>query len=174
MISPQYTPFTGSEVRKALRIPPLIYADAVRSGRLQRSVHFDDRVSDATALHSLVDVVRFDLFFPSTKGNPGPGEFERVCENYLDDLCSLFGDDREVERLTTEGTSFDLIRYFDPIVGELAGRENTGVWADEATILFDVVESWCQCYRALTVILRADPSYCCPYLRGHLYSSQLR
>lgn len=174
MISPQCTPFTGNEARFALGISPRVYDEALRSGTLQRSVHFDSRVSDVTALHSLVDVVRFDLLFHNPRRFIDPTEFEKECDLRLDDICSLYEFDCEVVRLSALGRTYDLMRCVDPILAEHVHEDRTIVWNGELTVLFDVVGSWCRCYRALVMMLNADKTLTRPYLRRRvpLHKSQ--
>lgn len=156
MISPQYTPFSGSEARLVLGMPRHCYNRAVSVGELQKSVHFDGRISLSTSMHSLVDVVRYDVLFGKGWGNPLPSDHVEQCDEWLDALCDLQEGFAGFERLIAFRDHDAIMLHLLPedvstICQNVATTYSTGL-----TILFDVVSSWSYCSRALSEMLASD------------------
>lgn len=156
MISPQYTPFSGNEARRVLGMPRHCYNRAVSVGELQQSVHFDGRISVSTSMHSLVDVVRYDVLFGKGWGNHLPSDHAEQCDEWLDALCDLQEGFAGFEHLIAD-------RDHDAIMFHLLAEDVSLVclnvsttWSTGLTILFDVVSSWCHCSRALSEMLISD------------------
>ena len=59
-LCPQYTPFNFDEVASVLGVSRFECERAEQVGVLERNIHFDARVSKATAMYSMVDAVKFD------------------------------------------------------------------------------------------------------------------
>lgn len=89
MISPQYTPFNAAEVAKALGLSNVQYQESLDSGILLRSVRNEYRCSDVTALHSLVDVVRFAAIRSAGWPNLKTSCVIEKIESHLDIICFL-------------------------------------------------------------------------------------
>lgn len=158
MLSPQYTPFSEVEIRRVLRISRSVYVEAVSSGALQRSVHFDGRVSDATSLHSLVDVVRFGMMIRSTSKTSKMTGYEELVDWWLDDLCTLDEENEELAILAADGQVTKIVQLLTLGTATGTNSEMSVAWTDERTVLFDVVDSWCRNYRSLLKMLVDDAS----------------
>jgi hypothetical protein len=158
MISPQYTPFSESEIRRVLRMTRSVYAEAVKNGALQRSVHFDCRVSDATSLHSLVDVVRYGVLFGTASGTSKMVSYEEQFDWWLDGLCTLDEESEELAILAAEGQVSKIMELLSPDTAADTDFEMSAAWTDEQTVFFNVVDSWCRYYRALLNMLVNDAS----------------
>jgi hypothetical protein len=157
MMSPVYTPFTGAEVCQALHVRSEEYLTAVFLGAIQSTVHFDGRVSQSTALHSLVDVVRFDVVFLKHAMVRLPPDLEELCEMWLDGLCQLCEDDGEVTfQQIFEADHRDLIARLEPDIFGKALTWANASWDTPSTLLFDIVESWCRCFRDCLDVLIDD------------------
>lgn len=159
MISPPYTPFAEHEVRHALGLTRQAYVQAVRSGALARSVHFDCRVSPTTALHSLVDVVRFDAIRGNAPERIPRTGFAKQCDLWLDELCGM-DDWEELGRIAITGDVRKLMRLVLPADTAPVNYASPANWHKELTVLAVVVNSWCRCYRALHEMLVADDVRC--------------
>lgn len=156
MISPQYTPFSGSEVRLVLGMPRHCYKRAVRIGELQKSVHFEYRISVSTSMHSLVDVVRYDVLFGKGWGNHLPGDHVEQCDGWLDALCDLQEGFAGFEQLIAD-RDYDAIMFLLlPEDGSTICQNVATTWSTGLTILFDVVSSWSYCSRSLSEMLASD------------------
>ena len=156
-MSPVYTPFTGPEVCCALRVRSEEYLTAAAIGAIQTSVHFDGRVSKSTALHSLVDVVRFDVVFLKYTLTRLPADLEHLLEIWLDGLCELYEEDEAAAlQLILEADHRNLIARLEPGAFGTAPHRPEATWDTAPTLLFDIVESWCRCFRACLDILTDD------------------
>lgn len=148
MLSPTSTPFNGLEVAGALGLTPLGYRRAVSCGALERSVHFCERVSLATALHSLVDVVRFSVF----RGLGWPYSDWRQhtdqIDSCLDAVCWLV---ESSEDLTLPGNADELSEH---LLGAIYPYDHDELfWLAPA-----VAKSWLCSHWRLVDILLADGS----------------
>lgn len=156
MILPQYTPFSAEEVRFVLGMPRGSYARAVSAGELQRSVHFDERISVSTSMHSLVDIVRFDVLHEKQWGAPPLVDFFVRCDEWLDALCDLHEELADIEELIAGGNDTAIMRHLLPEGRQLTFSPELTTWSADLTILFDAVSSWSYCYRALSDVLIAE------------------
>lgn len=160
VISPPYTPFAEHEVRYALGLSRRAYNEAVRTGALARSVHFDCRVSPTTALHSLVDVVRFDAMFGNVVERNETPEFAEQCDSWLDVLCRLDEDCERLGRIAILGGVQEIMRLVLPEGTAPVNWSVPAMWHEELIVLSRIVASWCRCYRALHEMLVADMIRC--------------
>lgn len=158
MISPQYTPFSEDEVRGALGMMRPVYTRAVGAGKLERSVHFNCRVSKFTGMHSLVDVVRYDVLFRQGWGNHGAIKYAEHCDHWLDELCNVNEEEADFEQLAIEGNQGEILLRLLPESDANVLSGTAAIWSEELAFLIDVVSSWCQCYRLLKEILASDRS----------------
>ena len=156
MISPQYTPFAGNEARRVLRMPRYGYIRAMREGELQQSVHFDGRISMSTSMHSLVDIVRYDVLFGGGWGTDLPTNHVQQCDEWLDALCDLQEECAGFEQLIAVGDHEAIMLHLLPEDVSMACLGAPTTWSAGLAILFDVVSSWCYCSRALSKILVSD------------------
>lgn len=171
MISPPYTPFAEQEVRYALGLTRGEYIVALRSGILGRSVHFENRVSPTTALHNLIDVVRFDVLSKSAPERAQLPEFVEQCDRWLDELCCLDEDCESLSQTTLAGDTQEVIRLVLPQGAAPNDAEAPTTWHGELIVLTLVVASWCRCYRALNDMLVADECRCKTHQIGGRWSS---
>lgn len=156
MISPPYTPFAEHEVRHALGLSRRVYLRAVRSGALARSVHFDCRVSPVTALHSLVDVVRFDVLFRAAPEQAQSLGFATRCDSWLEDLCDAHEDCEALGRTANFGDKREVMALILPECSAPLNYDPSDMWGEEIAVLSLVVDSWCRCYCALHEMLVAS------------------
>ena len=156
MISPPYTPFAEHEVRYALGLTKDEYIEAVRTGVLSRSVHFECRVSPTTALHNLVDVVRFDVISGRSLEQAQQPGFTEQCDHWLDELCCLDEDREVLGRAALIGDVQEVMRLVLPGDTAPLNYEAPKTWQGELVVLAIVIVSWCRCYRALNEMLIAD------------------
>ncbi len=157
MMSPVYTPFTGAEVCRALRLRSEEYLSATYVGAIQSSVHYDSRVSRSTALHSLVDVVRFDVVFLKYTMASFPPDLEALCDMWLDGLCELCEENDPADlRLICEAHHRGLMARLEPDIFGRAENQPEAPWNTASTMLFDIVESWCRCFIECLGILIDD------------------
>lgn len=160
MISPPYTPFTEHEVCSVLELARSAYSEAVRTGALTRSVHFDCRVSSTTALHSLVDVVRYDSIFRNAATRTHAPGFAEQCDWWLDELCGAHDDCAGFWKIAMTG---DVKQVMNVILPESTARARYGtpsIWHEELFVMSHVIASWGRCYRALHKMLVADEIRC--------------
>lgn len=156
MISPPYTPFAEHEVRHALGLSPGAYFEAVRTGALARSIHFDCRIGPTTALHSLVDVVRFDAMYANATERTHNPEFVEQCDWWLDALCNLDEDDEEFGQIAHSGDLQRAMRLVLPEGVTPMSFDGPADWHEELLVVARVINSWCRCYRALYEMLVAN------------------
>ena len=156
MIYPQYTPFTEGEVRLALGLPRSTYLEALSSGALLRSVRFDSRTTDATALHSLVDIVRYDAQFGSTLSEASLYDDDDDINWWLDCLCGLCEETDDPSRLFV-GKSTESLMDCLVLAKEVPAVSKAPLdWTREWTVLCDVVTSWRRCYLLFDGILAKE------------------
>ena len=168
MISPAYTPFSEQEVRYTLGLSRRAYLGAVSMGTLARSVHFDCRYSPTTALHSLVDVVRFDVIFGTASDQAVTAGFAKQFDEWLEELCSLDEDCDDLGATAIAGDTKAIMRLVLPEDAVPSAHDSPANWHVELIILSRVIDSWCRCYRALHDLLVADE------IRNHAPSATSR
>lgn len=153
MLSPQYTPFNGDEVAFVLGLSRFECDFAERMGMLERNIHFDERVSHATARHNLIDVVKFEtvrrLGWPKVDVSALVPEIELG----LDLLCALYEDCATVEVLQDQQFLLDMLNEaslecshpFEDVVLGFSGDIRRALSA-----------AWANSWRGLSQILRAE------------------
>ena len=156
MISPQYTPFSEDEARCTLGMPRGGYTQAINAGELQRSVHFDSRISLSTSMHSLVDIVRYDVLVRKGWGNLLAVEISGQCDDWLDALCDLHEERANTVPLIVDGDHAEIMVHLLPEYTSMVPSCASTTWPAALVLLFDVVKSWCYCYRTLSEMLVAD------------------
>lgn len=156
MISPQYTPFAAFEVRQALGLTHQAYEDAISTGKLNRSVHFDCRVSSATSLHSLLDVVEFEV--SSRAARMG---FEKVIIDewlqYCLDTISYFEETLPEKYEVVRSDEF--AKLFRKFLGADSGEYILRMDSEAGDVLItihDVVDVWLYLYQRLKNFLLID------------------
>ncbi|WP_264773253.1 hypothetical protein [Defluviimonas salinarum] len=156
MIDPAYTPFSGHEAQLALSITHGVYVQAIRRGDLVRSVHFEARVSQATAMHSMVDIVAFDVLlkmgWPSHEACCLRNELELI----LDELCSDYERDRHVKTTIHRGDPHLLFSLVFKNSGARLGKNMTLVSQRRKNLQRLSVDSWCRCWTRLALLLVED------------------
>lgn len=139
MISPVYTPFSPSEAAHVLGLSWDDYGRAVALGLLEKNVHFDDRISAATGMHSLVDVVKCAVLRRGTRTNSF-AESAQVDE-FLNTICSVWDDEPErLAELTSEAVA-QVLEKTDSLAG------NTD--RDLLNLRMLTAHEWVRCYRQL-------------------------
>lgn len=152
MLSPQYTPFNGDEVALVLNLSPSDCEKAIRVGVLQRNVHFDARVSQMTALHSMVDIVAFGTMLQMGWPDVDLLTLIPIIDNGLDCLCSLnesgFFEVKPVDRDLLLNT---LVRqhFYEGNQRNIYNEANSNLWS----ILADV---WVDCMQKLYKIILSE------------------
>lgn len=159
MLSPQYTPFNGDEVAFVLGLSRSERDFAEHAGVLERNIHFDDRVSKATAMHNLIDVVKFDtvrqLGWPKVDVSALVPEIEFG----LDLLCDFYGDCSGVDASQDQQLLLDMLT--EACVGWNQPFEDV-TFAFSGEIRRALSSAWANCWRSLSQILHSEAARYAP------------
>jgi hypothetical protein len=155
MFSPIYTPFSREEVRSVLGLSRVGYDRAIYQGKLERSVHFDGRVSFSTSLHSLVDVVSFDVQCSEARRIFSQDEWIELSDYYLSEMCTL---DEQCEGFNLAALTGNEAQVLAMLTNGHTSVASYPTGAAELRVSATFAASWCRYYRALNRLVLEDGS----------------
>lgn len=152
MISPAYTPFSPSEAAQVLGFSWDEYGSAVARGLLERNVHFDERISAETGMHSLVDVVKCAVLRSGFRPNSF-SESAQVDE-FLNMICSAWDEAPERFAVLTSEAIAQILENADTL--DCDPDRDPG---DLRRLRALTAREWVRCYRRLCHFLTCNLSY---------------
>jgi len=119
LISPVYTPLSPREVKRILGISNAGYQCALSSGILKKSLQYEARFSNETNMHSVVDLVFFDIFIYLGWPNFEIAQLVPDITHIVDNLCCFHEEISGVEAQNIDQYVCKISKCFHPELGDL-------------------------------------------------------